>query len=126
MATNYINSPIDIYIGPSSHFRDDDLPLFRRMLLPRELQRDSLVPKAGLEPARPEGHDILSVGCLPFHHLGIWLRWLDSNQRNATVKVSCLITWLHLNMVRVVGFEPTSFIIPLPKRVQLPSYATPE
>ena len=30
-----------------------------------------LVPKARLELARPEGHDILSVGCLPFHHLGI-------------------------------------------------------
>ena len=31
-----------------------------------------------------------------------WLGWLDSNQRNAGVKVPCLTTWLHPNM----GGEP--------------------
>ena len=29
-----------------------------------------LVPKAGLEPARPFGLEILSLLCLPFHHSG--------------------------------------------------------
>lgn len=28
------------------------------------------VPLAGLEPARPCGQQILSLGCLPFHHSG--------------------------------------------------------
>ena len=31
-----------------------------------------------------------------------WLGWLDSNQRNAGVKVPCLTAWLHPNM----GGEP--------------------
>ena len=30
-----------------------------------------LVPRAGLEPARPFGLGILSPLCLPFHHRGI-------------------------------------------------------
>ncbi|MEN9850848.1 MAG: hypothetical protein RL128_1011 [Pseudomonadota bacterium] len=30
----------------------------------------ALVPKAGLEPARPFGLEILSLLCLPFHHSG--------------------------------------------------------
>ena len=29
------------------------------------------VPLAGLEPARPCGQQILSLGCLPFHHSGL-------------------------------------------------------
>lgn len=29
-----------------------------------------LVPRAGLEPARPVGHRPLKTTCLPFHHLG--------------------------------------------------------
>ena len=29
-----------------------------------------VVPKAGLEPARPFGLEILSLLCLPFHHSG--------------------------------------------------------
>ena len=29
-----------------------------------------LVPRAGLEPARPRGHYSLKVACIPFHHLG--------------------------------------------------------
>ena len=31
---------------------------------------ERLVPKAGLEPARPFGLEILSLLCLPFHHSG--------------------------------------------------------
>ncbi len=30
-----------------------------------------MVPRAGLEPARPFGLGILSPLCLPFHHRGI-------------------------------------------------------
>ncbi len=30
------------------------------------------MPLAGLEPARPEEQQILSLGCLPFHHSGIF------------------------------------------------------
>gem|GEM_PF-3964738 len=29
-----------------------------------------LVPGAGIEPARPFDHNILSVACIPFHHPG--------------------------------------------------------
>ena len=40
-----------------------------------------LVPKAGLEPARSCDRQILSLLCLPFHHLGIWRRVRDSNPK---------------------------------------------
>ena len=30
-----------------------------------------MVPKVGLEPTRPRGHQILSLACLPFHHFGL-------------------------------------------------------
>ena len=52
----------------------------------------------------------------------VWLGWMDSNHRNATVKVWCLTTWLQPNIKKkdlltksfflvgwVVGFEPTIF-----------------
>ena len=32
-----------------------------------------LVPTAGLEPARPYSREILSLMCLPFHHVGTQL-----------------------------------------------------
>ena len=54
--------------------------------------------------------------------LFVWLGWMDSNHRNATVKVWCLTTWLQPNIKKkdflwksfflvgwVVGFEPTIF-----------------
>ena len=31
---------------------------------------ETVVPAAGLEPARPSGLEILSLLCLPFHHAG--------------------------------------------------------
>jgi hypothetical protein len=31
---------------------------------------DSLMPEAGLEPARDYSHNLLRVACLPFHHPG--------------------------------------------------------
>ena len=57
-----------------------------------------------------------------FRCLFVWLGWMDSNHRNATVKVWCLTTWLQPNIKKkdflwksfflvgwVVGFEPTIF-----------------
>ena len=37
---------------------------------PPYLLRRPLVPEAGLEPARPDGHKILSLACLPIPPLG--------------------------------------------------------
>ena len=45
------------------------------------------VPEAGLEPARPDGHKILSLACLPIPPLGHllkkvkWSERRDSNSR---------------------------------------------
>ncbi len=33
-------------------------------------QRPEPVPRAGLEPARPYGHQLLKLTWLPLHHLG--------------------------------------------------------
>lgn len=30
-----------------------------------------MVPRAGLEPARANAQEILSLSCLPFHHRGM-------------------------------------------------------
>ncbi len=39
--------------------------------LDRFLYQDLYVLGAGLEPAQPNGHKILSLACLPFHHPSI-------------------------------------------------------
>ena len=41
----------------------------------RSHSRSFSVPGAGLEPAQPNGHRILSPACLPFHHPGIYFIW---------------------------------------------------
>ncbi len=47
------------------------------------------VPRAGLEPAQPNGHKILSLACLPFHHLGRPERKTGLEPATPTLARSC-------------------------------------
>ena len=38
---------------------------------------------------------------LDINQEAFWLGWLDSNQRNARVKVWCLTAWLHPNAINL-------------------------
>ena len=109
MATNYINSPLIFILVPPVIF---EMTTFRSSggcsyhVSYRGIvwcpERESN-PHAEASELKSDVYASFTTGTF------VWLRWLDSNQRNATVKVSCLITWLHLNMVRNRGFEPLPF-----------------
>lgn len=120
MATNYINSPINIYIGPSSHFRDDDLPLFRRMLLPCELQRDNWCPERESNP-HAEASELKSDVYASFTTgTYVWLRWLDSDQRMTDPKSVAL----SLGYISIwSGIEDLNLCPSAPKADAIPSYA---
>ena len=65
-------------------------------------------------------HDIATNGfwvrhVCQFHHIGIWLWWLDSNQRNAGVKVLCLTTWLHHNIL--LSFQLSYSLLPVSQQI---------
>ena len=100
MATNYINSPLIFVLVPPVIF---EMTTFRSSggcsyhVSYRGIvwcpERESN-PHAEASELKSDVYASFTTGTY------VWLRWLDSNQRNATVKVSCLINWLHLNMIR--------------------------
>ena len=52
-----------------------------------------MVPRAGLEPARANAQEILSLSCLPFHHRGVDVLhelYHDNRAENDTTTVHVL------------------------------------
>lgn len=83
-------------------------PSSRLRLSRLSLPGPNVVRMVRLELTRTR-HYVLSVACLPFHHIRIvwWRKW-DSNPQPSACKAGALpIVLFPRNLVGIVGFEPT-------------------
>ena len=83
-----------------------------------------LVPRAGLEPARPYEHRILSPACLPVPPPGHGLEQKRLNPKLSSNKSYLYLLSCFANNVRMKGLEPPRLTAPDPKSGVATNYTT--